>query len=442
MERQSSAQVIPNPDMGLSARAQTGTDTEERAPRRRFLRNLSFAALGAGAVAPVVGSASARAAGTTPAYTDASNVFTADQRVDARVGIGVAPATPLHVTRADSGSALRVDAHTMALELRHDTDWQGEVHDLANLFHKSTGDAIFIAHQGGKPPGYSGPVGGNAGLNVLVPYTLDSATTGRDGSVVNDRTGMKGLHIETQAVVDGSNAIDIQHFSNAYAMNVVVQPPAQGQPVGRGGAAYVDDYSQSATVRVDKWTAPVGEAVLEINGRAQGAMNALFVRDANAYAHFRLRSDGLTRLVSSGAIGLEATSDGKLAVGAGIQLGTQYQGWMNVAGVARNIALVNTDPTPGAGTSIEFDDSGYQYAFIKASYDNRTAGARASSMLFQVRAGDAVSDRLRLDGGGLGFFGAASAGRPVVAGSRGNAKGLAALLNALSGMGLITDSSS
>jgi hypothetical protein len=296
----------------------------------------------------------------------------------------------------------------MGLYVTHDTDWAGQTYDLINLYHRSAGDALFIAHQGGTPLGYSGPPpGGQAGVNVLVPYYKDDTSTGRKGTVVNANRGQKGLHIETQAVVDGSVAIDIQHFSNAYAMYMIVQPPNYQPAVGTGGAIYIDDYSGSPTMLLCKWK--------------PGA--ALQVHDAN------------------GTLQAQLQSNGTMALGSNVNLqNVQYQGWSNVAGFARGIALVNTNASPGVGTQIEFDGGDYyQYALIQATYDQRNSGSLSSSLTFQVRSANQLTPMLALSGSGIGFFGAQPAARPTVRGSRGGNGALASLISSLASLGLITD---
>lgn len=440
--------------------------------RRRFVKRLGLAAVGATVAAPVVGSATATAAGSNPAYTDAPNVFTADQTINARLGIGTTPNHELHVVRPDNGTALKVVAHTMALELRHDTDWAGQTYDLVNLTHKSAGDAIFIAHVGGKPPGFTGQTGANAGLNVLVPYYIDDTTTGRNGTVVNDHTGMQGLHIETQAVVDDSNAINIQHFSNAYAMYMGVQSPNAGQPVGTGGAIYIDDYSQNSTVymrvappdggardsaairiddfssvsgiRVDKRTAPAtsNDAILNLIGRTTASMEAIVVRDTNFNKRFRVDSDGLVAVYDdTRTLRLHISPDGRASFGAGQNFPAQLQVSTQTAGIARTAALINRDGGAGSGASLEFNDASAQFALIQAIYDNRSAGSKAASLSFQVRSSDNMTERLRLGGGGIGFYGASPASRQTVGGSRRGNNALASLLTALAKLGLVTDSS-
>jgi hypothetical protein len=409
--------------------------------RRAFLRRaLGAASVASGAALAAAGDAHGQV-GTSIAYADATNTFTANQRVDARLGIGAAPTAPLQVKHPAGGPAVRVDPHTMGLAVVHDTDWAGQTFDLVNLFHKSTGDGVFVAHLGGTPPGYSGSSGGDAGLNALVPYFLDDTSDGRTGTQANNRTGMKGLHIETQAVTNGSRAIDVQHFSNDYGMYMVVQPPGYGQPVGAGGPLRIDDYSKVASIQLDKWTAASDFAILDISAHTSQPQDALWVRDNNAGARFRVRSDGLTRIIDgAGNIQLEANSNGQLSLGSGFGSSTlQYQGAMRVGGIARNVALVNQDAGAGSGTSIEFNDSNAQYAGITASYDNRNSGARAASLSFRVRSNDTLTERLRLNGTGIGFYGTTPAPRPTITGSRGGNVAVTRVIAAFAAIGLVTD---
>jgi hypothetical protein len=422
--------------------AEGGRDrVAETSARRVFLRR-ALGTAGAATVAAAAAASGARAqSGASPAYTDASNDFSADQVINARLGIGTAPTAPLQVKSSNPGSAVRIDPHTMGLAIVHDTDWQGETYDLVNLFHKSTGDGVFVAHLGGVPTGYTGTVGGDAALNALMPYYLDDTSDGRTGTKVNDRTGMKGLHIEMQAVTNGSRAIDVQHFGNASAMYMVVQPPNYGQPTGTGGPLRIDDYSNVASIQLDKWTAPSNFAILDISTHTTTPQDAIWVRDNNAGARFRVRSDGLTRIIDgAGNIQLEANSNGQLALGSGFNSSAlQYLGAMRVNGVARNVALVNQDASAGSGSSIEFNDPNAQYAAINSTYDNRSTGSRAGSLSLRVRSSDTLTERVRLNGSGIGFFGKAAAAQPVVTGSRGGDAVVTRLITALANIGLVKD---
>ena len=411
--------------------------------RRTLLKRAGLAAAGFAAAAPVVGSASASAAGTQPAYTDAPNTFTADQSVMARLGVGTtSPQAPLHLVRPDAGPALRIDAHTMALVARHDTDWAGQTYDLVNLYHRSTGDAMFIVHQGGKPPGFTGTTGADAALNVLVPYHLDDTTTGRNGTVVNDRTGMRGLFIQTQPNNDNINAIRVAHWGNDYAAYFTVQTTTSGEPTGKGGGLLMDDFSTSSSIRINKRNAPrANEAMVVLRTMITTPFEAIRITDNNGFDRLRATTDGTLAIYDGGGgPRFMAKPDGTMSVGSNIRFpGVVFQAHAIQKGVARSAALVNRDPNTGSGTQIEFDDATMQYALLRVGYDNRTAGARSASMRFSVRAADALTERLRLDGTGIGFFGATPVARPTVGGSRQGNDALTNLLHALDAMGLVKD---
>jgi hypothetical protein len=51
-----------------------------------------------------------------------------------------------------------------------------------------------------------------------------------------------------------------------------------------------------------------------------------------------------------------------------------------------------------------------------------------------------MTERLRLSGTGIGFFGATPVARPVVSGGRAGNDALTSLISALAKLGLITDS--
>jgi hypothetical protein len=58
-----------------------------------------------------------------------------------------------------------------------------------------------------------------------------------------------------------------------------------------------------------------------------------------------------------------------------------------------------------------------------------------------VRSSDNLTERLRLNGTGIGFYGTTPAARQTVGGSRRSNNALASLLTALAKLGLVTDSS-
>src|SRR5205807_3405852 len=115
------------------------------------------------------------------------------------LGLGAQPGgNRLTVSDPGTSFAINVSAAKHGLAVVHTNDLAGEAVDLVNLFHKGTGDALFVNHLGGEPPGYTGPSGGDAAFNALIPYYLDHGGSGYDGTSVNDRTGMKGLQVYTQ----------------------------------------------------------------------------------------------------------------------------------------------------------------------------------------------------------------------------------------------------
>jgi hypothetical protein len=416
--------------------------------RRSFLKRAGLAAVGAAAASPIVGASRAQAAGTNPAYTDAPNTFTADQTISARLGVGTGSAqSPVHVVRPDPGSGLRIDAHTMAIEARHDTDWAGRVFDLVNLFHKSTGDAIFVVHQGGTPPGFTGQAGGNAAFNALIPQTLDNTRTGTGGTVVNDRDGMVGLHIEAQPA--GSQAVNIRHWGDRYAFLLQTQPPGYvNQPTRQGGGIQIEDYSNESGILLNKRTAPgVQAGAITINGMTGAGpvnpINALVVVDNNATTRLKVTTDGAVRLFDAGNITRVVVDPaGKLSIGATNRFGLPLSVDCSGPSVQRGMALINSHSAVNDGIQIEFDDASAQYGVLRTTFDNVTPGQRSGSMRLMVRSGDVMTERLRLSGAGIGFFGALPVARPVVTGARGSSPALAGLLRALASLGLITDATS
>jgi hypothetical protein len=401
--------------------------SQEHAPSRRaFMKRLGVASLGAAAAAPVVGSASAAAQdGGTPAYTNLPNNFTADQQFSDNVGIGAAPLAhyPLYVSRTDDGTAAAIVAKHQALVVRQRDDLAGDAHDTFNVFHRGTGDAVYVDHKGGKPPGYGGPVGGNAGLNVVIPYNLDAQGTGREGSVRNDRTGMKAIFIQTQATNDDVTALEVHHFSNSYLADLTVQPP--GYPVGTGGGILINDYSPACSLTIGKWTKPrSGDAIVRLENQTSAPVHALRVNE------------------QGGATKVLLQSDGTLALGHSSPFAVRLHVDMRSNGTARALALSNGTTVNGSGVQLEFDDRAAQYAQIAAIFDEVSAGSRRASLRFSVLSNDRMTERLRVNHTGIGFFGATPVAKPVVSGSRNSATALRNLLQALASLGLITDSTS
>ena len=142
---------------------------------------------------------------------------------------------------------------------------------------------------------------------------------------------------------------------------------------------------------------------------------------------------------NNGAVRILMSTDGTTALGTGNPFARLHVETAS-SGVARNVALSNGSGVSGSGAQIEFDDQNAQYATIAATFDVN-AQPRTASLKFSVRSADVMTERLKLNGTGIGFFGARPVAQPVVAGSRGGNAALGNLLAALSRLGLISDSS-
>ena len=112
--------------------------------------------------------------------------------------------------------------------------------DSMGVYHKSTGDGLFIGHAGGEPPGYSAVAGGDAGVNVLIPKYLDDIGSGWAGTIVNNRTNMKGLFIQAQPNNINVSAAILKSWTNSPCLIITNQEPSH--PPGGGSALYVEDW--------------------------------------------------------------------------------------------------------------------------------------------------------------------------------------------------------
>jgi hypothetical protein len=473
-----------------------GLITSQAPPtRRRLLKHAMAGAVGAGAASKLLSPDTARAAGTSPAYTDADNTFTGDQRFDGRLGIGTAPSFPLHVRRAnDPGWAAKIETDWNGLVIGHSRDLSSAgtgAHDVIDLFLRSTGDGIFGAHLGGvvsatsltavsssgsttlssvssfdglvagtgiagtsipsgttivstnpsagtlvmtnpatesgstavsiSPP--SGGSGGNAMFNALIPYFLDDAGDGRHGSITNNRGGMLGLRIASQA--RRSAAINVDHSGDGPAVFIRAQDPAW--PQGAGGPISLVDYSTASSITILKGAVPK-KAVINVSAPGVGeTFDVLRINDSAGNGRLVARNDGTL------ALGLEYPYHSP--TGAKLQVETTG------AGMQRSLALTNSRSVgEGDGTQIEFRFASSQWALMQAVVDS--ASPPKSSLRFKVRDSSfSMVERLRLDGTGVGFHGAPPVAQPVVSGSRGGNAALTQLLNALAKIGLIKDTS-
>jgi hypothetical protein len=357
------------------------------------------------------------------AYTDEPNVFTRDQSFTSRVGIATNDSSSwrpsLSVDRQDEGGfSASITSATTALFVGQSSDLAGKEWDTVDVFHKGTGDGVYVDHKGGIPTGYTGPTGGIAGFNCLIPYYIDAGGTGREGTIPNTRTGMRGLFLNVQPPNNDVIALEINHSTNSYAQYMKVQPP--GFPQGTGGGIGMEDYSPASSLKISKWTAPgPGEAIVALQGLLAATIPAIKVLNGASQLKALVRTDGTA------------------SFGTGNPYAVRLQAEMPSSGVARALAVSNTGGGAGSGVQIEFDDRSSQYAQIQALFDSPSS--RSGTLRFRVLASDAMTERLSLDGNGIGFFGASPVARPTVSGSRGGNAALASLVTALSSLGLITD---
>jgi hypothetical protein len=392
--------------------------------QRTFVKRAAAAALGVAVVAPAVGAKSAAAAGTQPAYQDDSNTFTADQRINGNLGINGPPSAALAVQGTTDWWPAFISGPKHAAAFAHDADLQGGPWDCVNVFHKGTGDGLWVNMLGGIPPGYNGSVAGNTGVNVTIPQFLDHNGTGRDGKVVNNRTGMTGVLIGTMATNDNVRSLGIQHWGNGEAIYLQNQDPGGGVPVGTGRALGIDDWSNKPTIHIGKYTAPQNQGIVAIQNHISGlpVVDALRIYSGGVQA--RLQTDGSLQLGTFGSTFARAHVN------------------QDSSNIGRALALSNSNYSDGSGVQLEFGKAdGYQLARIQAVFDRSATSPTNSTLSFQVRASDSLTERLRLDYRGIGFFNATPVAKPKVTGSRSRNDALASLLTALSNLGLIADSS-
>jgi hypothetical protein len=324
----------------------------------------------------------------------------------------------------------------------------------------------------------------------LIPFNLDGPFTGREGSILNTHQGMKGLFVQAQPNLDRVFCVYLQNWSNEAAVTIDNQNPAH--PQGSGGGIAISDYgANKAAVTLSKLVTPSARSpLLRLSNVSGGSgvlltvgntptRNNLTIDDTGALrwasqgnpsdlAMYRVRA-GVLRL--DGAIELSASSGGyvpPLGLGApaantlsfhtagserirvtptgGVGIGgiTPFGGRLlqvgeSVAGVSNSLSLQNYHQADGDSVQIEMVDNNRQFATVRGIF---TSSANAGALSFQVRdaSANALQERLRLSGLGIGFFGSAPAGRPVVSGARGGNAALSSLLRALASLGLITDS--
>jgi hypothetical protein len=130
-----------------------------------------------------------------------------------------------------------------------------------------------------------------------------------------------------------------------------------------------------------------------------------------------------------GAIGSTTPNTGRFTT-VGVGTTTPTYRFVVSNGGAQGIECDSDGTAYGAGTTgiLAFNRS--TSAYIELNVTGLTVNLRASG-----------TTKLTIDGTGIGFYGAATAAKPTVTGSRGGNAALASLLTGLASQGLITDSS-
>lgn len=335
-----------------------------------------------------------------------------------------------------SRQALVIDTYGSGIIINQTADFsaanQGPV-DTIDCFLKSTGDGVCVYHQGGKPPGYSATGGGGAAFNCFIPYYIDDVATGRAGSVVNDRTGMLGVLIASQATANRAPSIYVEHYANSPAIQIINQYTAYPN-AGTADALSIWDTGSWSAIQVTKNTPPaLGHAAINVSTAVAGPIDLFRGNDNHGYGRFLVKSDG--------------------TVGLGMNYpGAQPRGRLHVeqsaAGVQTVMTLVNTGVSltnhDGDGTELDFGGaSPVQMAKIVCIVDS--VAAANTSLRLSVRSASKMTERLRLDGAGIGFFGRAPVGQQTMgSASAGTTYGskeqtmLQAVYNAVRNLGLGT----
>jgi hypothetical protein len=150
---------------------------------------------------------------------------------------------------------VKIEGQNNLLRLDQTVDLAGQTADVLDIVLRSTGDAIFMTHKGGLPSGSGLSPGGDAALNVLIPYYIDATdASGRVGSTINNRTGMRGLFIQSQALT-GASAIDVRHASADYGIYMTLQDTALPNSPSGGGIQMLD-FSTASTLKFAKYSTP------------------------------------------------------------------------------------------------------------------------------------------------------------------------------------------
>jgi hypothetical protein len=330
----------------------TAADRAPAAGRRGFLKRAGMAAVGAVAAAPVVGAARAQAAGTTPAYTDAPNTFTAAQTVDTDIDALTVRATtksgyPFKVVDASAGSFLFAAANTAPDGTRR------------------AGQLEFFGTNGLGPNGNAWYMG----MDVAVPPFDRDFTIGK--------------------VNADASSNDIFYFWNNGA-----DKTAQVELFPAGPS-----FPPTAGLTVNGPTSSPSDPVLfMLRAHGNHVANVLAVqRLDDGEPTFAINAGGDHRWGAGGS----TPADVKLVRGGSGDLRAQR----SAAGLGRLLTLENSHAsTSGDGAQLAFAVGGFDLGSIDATF---LTGLPSGALSFKVRTGrSSTTERIRTDANGVGFNGA------------------------------------
>jgi hypothetical protein len=280
--------------------------TDHKASRRRVLGSAALAA--SAAVLPRLATPAPAAADNPPFLPSNPNTFTAPQTFQATT-TGVTPLT-ISTTAIGASFAAEIDASQNGLFIQQGSTPNGPYDhsaagvsnphaiqsDTVDIWHRSTGDAIFILHAGGVPPSFQAVAGGDSALNVLIPLYLDATGDGRSAptsNVKNNRSGMQGLFIQNQPPTNAGPSISIQNWAGGAGLLILNQYASGGLPTGIGRAIQIEEYNSSASsFLINGYSAPDaanGVALIDVRARwsnsgAAAASNAFQIIDSAGQA--------------------------------------------------------------------------------------------------------------------------------------------------------------
>jgi len=330
---------------------------------------------------------------------------------------------------------LAINAYGSALEIAQIEDFSAANYgaiDSVDIFHQSTGDGVFVNHGGGEPPGYSNTAGDDAAFNVIIPYYIDNPGDGRDGSVVNDRTGMVGLRIQAQALGSAA-AISLENFGAGPAIQIDNQSTEHPNVGTVDGITLAHWGTGNGLLVVANATPASQKAAIKAASGVATVAALLRLEDSAGRGRFQVWNNGSTSIgvpdptvTMNAAAVLQVEKDA-----AGVQETLFLQNYGN--------ALTNA---AGDGVRIDFMEN----CKIEAVVDSVSTW-HSSLRLFAATGYATPVERLRLDGTGIGFFtmaatpaaqqtgGAATAGGTYTATEKGM---INAMYTALRAYGLLT----